>query len=193
MSDIHIKGLDQLNKFLQELPVKIEKNVLRGSLRAGMKVVQPVAKANLHSRSGEITLKIGTRSKGGTVTASLKAKHVSKKGVPDNLPIWLEYGTAAHFISVQDEEKPINMRLSARLGMIVRASMTTVNRNVLKIGAHFVGPTVWHPGARPRAWIRPALDSQAQNAVVAAAEYMKQRLATKHGIDTSGVMIEGDT
>ena len=40
--------------------------------------------------------------------------------------------------------------------------------------------------------MRPALDSQATRAVVAAGEYIKRRLATKHGLDTSGVMIEGD-
>jgi hypothetical protein len=136
-------------------------------------------------------MKITTRVRGFKETASLKAKHTNKKGIPDNLPIWLEYGTVAHFISVQDEEKPINRRLSERAGKIVRASMTTVNRNVLKIGANFIGPTVWHPGARPRAWFRPALDSQAQNAVVAMAEYIKKRL-TKQGLDTSEVLIAGD-
>jgi hypothetical protein len=40
--------------------------------------------------------------------------------------------------------------------------------------------------------MRPALDAQASAAVVAAAEYMKDRLATKHGLDTSDVVIEGD-
>lgn len=190
---IHVKGLAELQKMLDTLPVKIERNVLRGSLRAGMSVIKPVAQSNLHSMSGEISLKIGTRSRGGTVTANLKARS-ARNGIPNNLPIWIEYGTKAHFISVAEEEKPINLRRSARLMRVVRASMTTVNRAIrsLKISGHFVGPTVHHPGARPRPWMRPALDSQAQAAVIAAAEYMKKRLATKEGLNTADIVIEGD-
>jgi hypothetical protein len=154
-----------------------------------MNVVKPAAQANIRSISGELArgLKVGTRVKRGTVTASLKAK-----GLHGYIAMWVEFGTRPHYISVADEERPINRRLSARAGRIVRASMTTVNRIVLKIGATFVGPTVHHPGAKPHAFMRPALDAQAGAAVVAAAEYMKRRLATKEGLDTSAVMIEGD-
>jgi len=76
----HIKGLSELNKFLQELPVKIERNVLRGALRAGAaKELLPEAQANLMSagavRTGALIagLKVGTRSRGGKVTAYVKA------------------------------------------------------------------------------------------------------------------------
>lgn len=47
-----------------------------------------------------------------------------------------------------------------------------------------------HPGAQPRPFLRPALDHQASAAVVAAAEYMRRRLATKHGLDTADIEIE---
>ena len=103
---------------------------------------------------------------------------------------WVEFGTSAHYIKVQDSEKPINARLSKKRGKIVRASMTTVNRNVLQIGANFVGPTVFHPGAKPKPYMRPALDARAQDAVIAAGEYIKKRLATKNGLDTSDITIE---
>ena len=49
-----------------------------------------------------------------------------------------------------------------------------------------------HPGAKPRPFMRPALDSQAQTATIAVAEYMKKRLTTKEGLDASHVKIEGD-
>jgi hypothetical protein len=42
---------------------------------------------------------------------------------------------------------------------------------------------VQHPGARAKPFMRPALDTQARNAVERAAEYMRNRLRTKHGID----------
>jgi len=51
---------------------------------------------------------------------------------------------------------------------------------------------VQHPGSRPKPFMRPALDGRAQDAVVAAAQYMKRRLATKNGLDTSSVEIEAE-
>ena len=163
MADVHVTGLKELNDFLQTLPTRIEKNVLRGSLRAGMKVVQPVAKSNARKASGLYAagLKIGTRARGGKVTAYLKAT-----GRHAYLGRWIEFGTRAHNIAAKTKGWLSFMGVFAK--------------------------EVAHPGARPFPHMRPALDSQAQNAVVAAAEYMKARLSTRHGIDTSGVTIEGD-
>jgi hypothetical protein len=196
MADIHITGLKELQAFLDTLPAKIEKNVMRGALRAGaVKELLPEAQANLMSNGSVVTgelisgLKVVTQFKNGKVIARVLSKHVNEKGIPDNLPLWVEYGTKAHFISVQENEKPINYRLSARRMSLVRASMTTVNRNVLKIGANFIGPTVHHPGAKPKPFLRPALDRSGGAAVVAAAEYMKARLESKHGLDTADIEI----
>jgi hypothetical protein len=52
--------------------------------------------------------------------------------------------------------------------------------------------SVHHPGGRANAFMRNALDTQARAGVVAAAGYMKQRLAEKNGIDTAGIVLEGD-
>ena len=191
----HIKGLADLQKFLDVLPVKVEKNIMRGALRAGMNVVKPDAQSRIHNVSGALakSLKVGTRARGGKVTANLRSR-ASRAEVPQNLDLWLEYGTRPHFISVQDSEKPINRRLSNKRGRVVLASMSTVNRYVrsLKIAGRFVGPTVFHPGSQPKPFMRPALDAQARAAVVAAGEYVKTRLSTKHGIDTAHIRVEGD-
>lgn len=162
MADVHVTGLRELQAFLDELPSNVEKKILRGALRAGMKTVQPVANANVHSVSGLLAagLKIGTRARGGRVTASLKAT-----GVHGYLARWVEFGTKAHNIAAKQN-------------------------GWLSFGGIFA-KSVAHPGAKPHPFMRPALDSQAQNAVVAAAEYMKTRL-TKQGLDTSAVLIEGD-
>lgn len=187
---VHVKGLSQLQRFLDTLPVKVERNIMRGAMRAGAKVVLPVAKAKIRNRSGETaaSLRISTRARGSKVTARIVAGNSKNP----NVPIWLEYGTRAHLISVQDSEKPINRRASARAGRVIRASMTTINRNVLRIGNRFVGPTVSHPGARRFPFMRPALDAMASAAVTAIGEYIKKRL-TKQGIDASAVIVEGDT
>lgn len=186
MSDVHVTGLADLQKFLDTLPAKIEANVMRGALLAGMNVIKPVAASNVHSISGELAegLTVSTNSRGGTVKAILRAK-----GIHGYIAMWVEFGTRAHLIKVQDSEKPINTRRGVHFGQHV--SMTTINRNVLKIGNTFVGPTVSHPGSGAKKFMRNALDREAQNAVIAAAEYIKKRLATKEGLDTSDVTIAG--
>lgn len=162
MSELHIKGLSELNKFLQELPVKIEKNVLRGSLRAGMNVVKPVAQRNIHSVSGLLAkgLKVRTNARGGKVTASLRTT-----GPHAWIARFVEFGTRAHRIP--------------KLGQIAN----------LFFGGRFA-KSVDHPGAKPHPFLRPALDSEAGRATVAAGEYMKQRLESRHGLDTAYIEIE---
>lgn len=163
MSDeTHVKGLADLQKFMDELTPKMERNVMRGALRAGMKEVLPVAKSNIHSVSGQLAagLKLRTSARGGVVTASIKTG-----GPHGYLGDMVEYGTAAHVI-------------------VPRAA------GALDIGGAVV-KSAEHPGAKPHPFLRPALDGQAQPAVVAAADYIKTRLADEHGLDTSEVTIEG--
>ncbi len=163
MADVKVKGLADLNKFLQQLPAKVEQSVLRGALRAGANVVMAEAKANVPVDSGQLRdgLKVSTNSRRGRVTAKVKAtgKHAF-------IAPWLEYGTAAH-------------KITAKKG------------KGLFFGGLFV-KGVQHPGSRPKPFMRPALDGRAQDAVVAAAQYMKRRLATKNGLDTSSVEIEAE-
>lgn len=185
---LHIKGLSELQKLLDTLPAKIEKNVMRGALREGAKVLLTETTYRApHKQAGLVSsLRVGTRSRGGTVTGYVKTDLFYAR--------FVEYGTRPHFISVQDDEKPINKQLSFRRGQIVRASMTTVNRNIrsLKISGNFVGPTVHHPGAQPKPFMRPSLDTAGVTAIVAAGEYMKKRLETKQGLETAHILVEGD-
>lgn len=161
MSDVRVKGLKELNSFLQQLPAKLEQNVLRGALRAGAQPVAEDARDNAPEKTGELKagIKVSTKSRRGRVTASVKltGKHAY-------LGKWLEYGVAAHQI-------------------------TAGKGGWLFFGGNFAR-SVEHPGISPRPFMRPALEKRAQEAVLAAANYMKQRLATKHGLDTSGVEVE---
>ena len=190
----HITGLAELELFMDTLPVKIERNIARGAVRDGMNAVLPQARANIHSVSNKLArgLRVGTDSKGGKVWASLRAT-----GEHWFIAKFLEHGTRAHFISVPELEKPINPKASRKQGREVRVSMTTVNRaerlrKSLQIGGHFVGPTVMHKGATPKPFMRPALDARAQTAIIAMAEYIRNRLESKHGIDAPHIKIEGD-
>ncbi|MEO8101333.1 MAG: HK97-gp10 family putative phage morphogenesis protein [Betaproteobacteria bacterium] len=173
-----VKGLDKLNEFLQQLPVKIEKNVLRGALRAGAKVIMARAKQNVpvsppNSENARLyggyagalrdSMKITVRARGGTVTASVKAGGKTKRGGDAFYAHMVEFGTSAHLIN-------------GKLG------------GSLFLGGLFA-KQVMHPGARPHPFLRPAMDAAAQPAVIAAAEYMKKRLETKEGLDTSDIVI----
>lgn len=177
MSDLtHVKGLAELQKLLDTLPAKLEANVMRGALRAGSKVILdearrlvPVALPNQKNqlfyggRTGALrdSLRITTKIKGGKVTASVKAGG-KRKGADVYYAKWVEFGTAAHTIS-------------SKRGMAFGG------------GVH---KSVQHPGAKPHPFLRPALDGRAQEATVAAAEYMKKRLSTKEGLDTADIEIE---
>lgn len=156
MDERHVTGLAELQSLLDTLPAKMEKNVVRGGLRAGANIIKqsakqmaPVGEPSAHNAKfyggypGALrdTIRVGVRSKGGKVIAYVKAGGKSKKGANVYYAHFPEFGT-------------VNMRASP--------------------------------------FMRPALDAQAQNAVVAAGEYMKTRLATKEGLDTTDIVIEAE-
>lgn len=195
MSEVRVKGLADLNKFLQQLPAKIEQNILRGALREGAKVIETHAKANVPVDTGRLreSIRVSVRARRGRVTASIKAGGPTKKRIGtkksggvsvqyDNAYYakWVEFGTAAHKIMAK-YAKSLVLRPNAR------ASSGFAKR---WMRGELLVEGVDHPGARPKPYMRPALHSGAQDAVVAAAEYMKKRLQTKHGLDTSGVEVE---
>lgn len=159
-TQVQVKGLKELDKFLQQLPAKVEKNILRSALRAGANVVKEEAKARVPVDSGLLRdgLKVSTRSRRGKVTATVKTtgKHGFIAG-------WLEFGTAAH-------------KIVGKAGGMLSF-----------LGKFAKG--VEHPGTRPRPFMRPALDAAAQKAVIAAGEQIRRRL-TKQGINAAGVELE---
>ncbi len=160
MSDATITGLKELQAFLDQLPAKMEANIMRAALRQGANVVKAEAMANVPVKSGLLKegLKVSTSSRRGVIKAKIKAggKHAY-------LARWIEYGTAAHFI------KP-------------KRAKSLLFAGLLRDG-------VDHPGARPKPFLRPALYSQSQAALLAVGEAIKKRL-TKQGLDASGVDLE---
>ena len=69
MAEVKIEGLEALYKQMQELPLKVEKNVMRGALRAGQKTFLVRARALVPVKSGALrkSLRIKTNSKRGLV------------------------------------------------------------------------------------------------------------------------------
>lgn len=161
MSDlVHVKGLSELNTVFDQLADKLRKNVMRGALRAGMKPIQQDAKAHAAHASGEM-------AKGLKISAKIKGTVVvaslQSKGKHGYMAKWVEFGTAAHRISAKD-----GGALAFSGGLVQHVD---------------------HPGEAARPFMRPAMDARAADAVVAAAEYIKYRLSTKHGLDTEDIDI----
>ena len=164
MSDIKkFKGGAELQAFLDQLPAKIERNIMRSAMRDGAKVLHAEIKSNAPEDTGELRdgLKISTRAKGGKVRASVKAK--GKHGF---LAPWFEYGTRAH-------------QIGGRKGQTLAF-------------AGGVYKSVEHPGMRPRPFMRPALDTKGGEAIAAVGAGIKKRL-TKQGLDASGVEFDAET
>lgn len=153
-NDQVIQGGRQLDQLLQTLPVKVEKNILRGALRAGAAVIRDEVQQRAPIDSGALrkSVRISSRSNKGRVSASVKV---------GNQEAWyahlVEFGTRPHVIK-------------AKPGRAMRfGGVTTAQVN--------------HPGIAPRPFIRPAVDASTAHALVEIPKYLRKRL-TNQGINT---------
>jgi len=155
MAELHVKGLSELRKALQELPDKIEKNILRGALRAGANAMKKAAqdKVPVHS---------------GALRDSIRVKSYSKKNAAGRLHMnivagdkkayyahMVEFGTAAHFIKPKSRKSLFFAGLAREV--------------------------VDHPGTKPEPFMRPAFDAANEAATQAFGDYVRKRL-TKEGL-----------
>jgi len=198
MANVHVKGLSDLQTLLNTLPAKVEANVLRGAMRQGAKVVLAEAKANVAAESGVLRdgLKISTRLSRGRVTVSIKAK-----GKHAYLAHWVEFGTRPHKIDLAGDKALVSRpNKRASKGQAKRWIRERQDKGAaVNIASAAAGPALpnWvtilnHPGVKPRPFMRPALDNRAADALKETGEYIRKRLATKHGLDTADIVIELD-
>lgn len=179
--EIKIKGLIELDTFLQTLPAKLEANVLRSSMRAGVKVWRthavervPVAPPNSENKklyggyAGALrdSIRIGTKLKGNRVVAYVRAGGKNKKSGADvYYAHMVEHGVKPHLISSKN--------------------------GFLKIGNSF-SKSVMHPGFVGRGFMRTTFDRYSQQVVEETAEKMRRTLEKKHGLTTPEPKQEGD-
>jgi HK97 gp10 family phage protein len=156
MSEIHVTGLAQLQALLDELPARIEGNVVRGALRAGAKVVSDEAKRLCPvGKTGDLrdSIRVTLRSKHGRISAMVKAGNARAFYAH-----MVEFGTARHWI------KPKNRKSLFVAGLLREA--------------------VDHPGAKKEPFMRPAIDSKAGEAIDVMAAYLRDRIPKE--IDNAG-------
>lgn len=152
MSDLEVKGLADLQRALQDLPVKIERNVMRGAVNAGGQVFRKEARAGVPVKSGDLrnSIRVSVRvsTKAGRIDGTVKAG--DRKAFYAHM---VEFGTQRHVIK-------------ARKG------------GMLNIGGRLVSQ-VDHPGARAKPFMRPAFDKAGQASITAFADYIRKRLPTE--------------
>lgn len=157
-----VRGKAEVKAFIGRIPGEMETKVLRGAARAAANVVANEAKERTHSQEVRGAIKVATRKEEGRVIAKVQAK-----GPGAHLAPWEEYGTAPHFIRVDE---------SQRGGMSIGRINREHKAGSLVIGGKFVGDTVFHPGARPHPFMRPALDTKEAEAFAAAQGFIKSRV-----------------
>ena len=174
-SEFNINGLSDLYAQLQQLPGKIEGNIMRGALRAGQKVIQTAAINNVPVEDGELrkSIRISFRARSqkfGWVRMHLVAG--SKDAYYSHM---VEFGTAQHIIAAK--ERPTR---TTRRGTVKGLSIKTMNKMLqsgsLKIGGRYVGASVLHPGAKPTPFMRMAFDGSQDQALAAMRDYIAKRL-----------------
>ena len=168
-----LKGGNALSDFLASLPANIERNVLRGALKAGADVIAEGAREGCRSEEVRASIKTSSRSEKGVVTAKVQTKGPGAFMAP-----WLEHGTDAHFISVDAAQS--GGRTISRLNRLAKSADSN---HSLVIGGEFVGNTVFHPGAKPYPFFRPALDQRQAAAIAAIGAHIGLKM-TKVGLET---------
>lgn len=153
MADQNIRGGRELAEFLSQLPAKLEQNIMRSALRAGATVIKKEAALNAPVDEGDLVRSIRVSGKARRGSITVSVKVGGKKAPHAML---VEYGTRPHKIEPKDAA-------ALAVGGVAYRSVD-------------------HPGAQPKPFFRPALDSKSGAAIEAVAAQIRKRL-TKEGIN----------
>lgn len=165
---VRIDGLSALNDILNSLPEKLEKNIVRSALRAGLKEMRDEAQARVPVKSGALreSLKIKTKMNKGRPIAALTAG--DKKAWYAHL---VEFGTGGFYEGTgKSVGGPYKIQSKKKGGALFLGGNGTPVKSVT------------HPGAKAQPFMRPAFDAGNQAALEAFVAKIKQRL-TKEGIE----------
>jgi HK97 gp10 family phage protein len=174
-TEFRVKGFAELNKFLETLPAKVQINILRGMVRAAAKPILKAAKqaapVGEPSEEGRIRYKLYSGALRDSIRVSTRIK---------------------------DDTGLVTATISAG-GRVKKTGADVFYAHFLEFGVrqHNLnrggrGDVLHHPGIKPQPFMRPAIDSQTPAAILAAGEYVKKRLSTKHGLETAELQLELD-
>lgn len=173
---VKVTGRDEVRRYFQQAPEALSK-ILKGAARTGGQVIADEAEARCTSKKVGAAIVNRARNRDGVFARLITIP----EGWERSVGIWLEYGTDPHFISVADSQ-----REGRGIGRINQQVREAEGDGSLVINGNFVGGTVFHPGARPFPFMRPALDTKEREAVAAAQGYINAQI-TRHGLNVPDV------
>ncbi len=177
MSSVKITGLSDLQNLFSTLAPKIETSILRSAMRQGANVFKseavahcPTAAPNTENQrlygaylgALKSNIRVGTRTANGVVTGYCKVGG-KFKGANVFYAHMIEFGTKAHRINPGKK--------TGKKALLINGS---------------VRRSVWHFGAVAKPFMLPAFDAKVNQAVLAVAETIKEKL-TLQGINTADV------
>lgn len=177
-----LKGREAEQRRRDQVPDKIRR-ILRGAARVGAQVIAAEAKERVASDAVREGVIVGRSKK---VDGRITVKITVKDGWARSLGTWLEYGTSAHFISV--DPRFSQGRTAARVNKLdadAAKSGEAGPRHSLIINGKPVGATVFHGGSPAEPWLRTARDVKSREAIDAAQQYITLRVR-RSGLATEG-------
>lgn len=166
-----VQGLKELHKMLQELPVRIEKNIMRGAVRAGANVFRDAARQAAPVDDGLLRRSIKTGS-----TNVKRGNVVVNVGTDLYYARMVEFGTASFYTGTgKSVGKPYKIPKASKSGKTTKRL-----KKAVKFGNVIVN-NVTHPGIKPQPFMRRAFDGASDQAVATFAQYVSTRLAKEIG------------
>lgn len=176
-TDVKIEGLSDLDKALKKFPMKVQKNVLRGAVRAGSKEMVNRARQLTPKGTGALRRSIKTRNpriKAGLVLGGLTA------GNDDVFYArFIEFGTQSYTIKPYFPKR-LAKKWKKKYGFDL--SKDGYKKALSIDGGAFAKAD--HPGITPQPFMRTAMDTTHEDVLRAAARYLRERIPkeiAKHG------------
>lgn len=167
MSNLDVKGLDEVLAVLSAFPAKLQRQAVKQGLTAAAAVIRDEARARAPKKTGKMAkaIKSGTPRSNPDGSWSISVRLDGRGNDHAFLGLFHEYGVKPHYIMAGDAgTSPRQLTRAAG-----REGSSNVADQALKIGGKFVTGAVLHPGHGARPFMRPALDMKAEDAVKAMA------------------------
>lgn len=157
-----VSGLDDLYRMLQDLPGKVEGNVMRGALRAGQRVLLESVKARVPVDQGDLLKSLRIQFRGRSQKHGWVRMHL----VAGDKVAWyahlVEYGTASYYTgSGNSVGRPYEIRPAGKKSLFFAGLART---------------QITHPGVKPQPFMRTGFDAGAVLALQAVRDYIAARL-----------------
>lgn len=174
MADATVKGLDATLAVLSAFPANLQRNALSRGMRAAGNVVRDEARLRAPKETGKLAKSIKTGSP-RKIDGGAFSVRVRLDGDHSYLGIFHEYGVRPHYITAGEET------LSPR--KLTQRARAEAEAGSIVIGGNHIRGAVLHPGITARPFMRPALDTKAEEALQALGKAVKDFVEQKTGFE----------